>query len=363
METTGAGVAVTVNQPLTRTLFTGNDIPAVQTDVDPNGVNLGVKFVATQTGTIVGMKYYKGLLDTGDHVGSLWSSNGTLLASATFTNELVGGWQTVIFSNPVTVTGGTPYVVSYHSNGHYADTAGFFADTYGNGPLGVAGNASGTGNSYFAYGNSNAFPSSSAGGTNYWVDVLYVPAGGAVNHAPSPTNDAAFTQQNTPLNIAGSQLLANDSDADGDRLSISGVGGAIGGSCQLQSPDEYCHVHSHPGLQGPASFSYSATDGQVATTGTVNVAVVAPFTAEGTVHFLSDACRSFGPRSGPSQSRREIRRVRSSDRLPASSTTGARATPGTHTGSLWSSAGSCWRQPRSPPRPQVDGRPSTSAAR
>ena len=104
----------------------------------------------------------------------------------------------------MTVTGGTPYVVSYHSNGHYADTAGFFADTYGNGPLGVAGNASGTGNSYFAYGNSNAFPSSSAGGTNYWVDVLYVPAGGGVNHAPSLTNDAAFTQQNTPLNIAGS---------------------------------------------------------------------------------------------------------------------------------------------------------------
>ena len=120
METAGAGVAVTVNQPLTRSLFTGNEIPAVQTDVDPNGVNLGVKFVATQAGTIVGMKYYKGLLDTGDHVGSLWSSTGTLLASATFTTESVGGWQTVIFSNPVTVTGGTPYVVSYHSNGHYA---------------------------------------------------------------------------------------------------------------------------------------------------------------------------------------------------------------------------------------------------
>ena len=76
----------------------------------------------------------------------------------------MSGWQTVIFSNPVTVTAGTPYVVSYHSNGHYADTAGFFADTYGNGPLSVAGNASGTGNSYFAYGNASAFPTNSAGG-------------------------------------------------------------------------------------------------------------------------------------------------------------------------------------------------------
>ena len=43
-------------------------------------------------------------------------------------------------------------------------------------------------NSYFAYGNSNAFPSSSAGGTNYWVDVLYVPAGGGVKQMNQAAN-------------------------------------------------------------------------------------------------------------------------------------------------------------------------------
>src|SRR5262249_37801853 len=155
-----------------------------------NEVNLGAKFVATQAGPIVGMNYYKGLLDTGDHVGSLWSSTGTLLASATFTNETVGGRQTVIFSNPGTVTAPTSYQLSYYSNGHYADTAGFFADDYANGPLSIAGNSSNAGNSYFAYGNANAFPTNAAGGTNYWVDVLYVPAGTGVNHAPSVTNDA-----------------------------------------------------------------------------------------------------------------------------------------------------------------------------
>ena len=195
IETVGPGVTVTVDQPLTRTLFTGNEIPSVPTDPDTNGVNLGVKFNPTQAGTISGMKFYKGLLDTGDHVGSLWSSDGTLLASVTFTNESLGGWQTAIFSNPVTVTGGTSYVVSYHSNGHYADTTGFFDDPYGNGPLSVASNASGTGNSYYAYGNTSAFPITSAGGTNFWVDVLYVPDGLGANHAPSPIDDIAFTQQ------------------------------------------------------------------------------------------------------------------------------------------------------------------------
>ena len=338
METAGAGVVVTVNQPPTRSLFTGNEIPAVQTDADPNGVNLGVKFVATQAGTIVGMKYYKGLLDTGDHVGSLWSSNGTLLASATFTNESVGGWQTVIFSNPVSVTAGTPYVVSYHSNGHYADTAGFFADTYGNGPLGVAGDASGTGNSYFAYGNSSAFPGSSAGGTNYWVDVLYVPTGGSVNHAPLLTNDAAFTQQNTTLNIAGSQLLANDSDADGDRLSISGVSGAVGGTVSYNLQTNTVTFNPTPGYVGSASFNYSATDGQDVTSGTVNVAVVTPFTAEGL--FTSSQTPAVLSDPDPAQVNLGVKFVA----LEAGSIAGLKyyrgaGDTGTHTGSLWSSTG------------------------
>jgi Ca2+-binding RTX toxin-like protein len=338
MEAAGAGVTVTVNQPLTRTLFTGNEIPAVQTDTDPNGVNLGVKFVATQAGTIVGVKYYKGILDTSDHVGSLWSSTGTLLASATFTNESTSGWQTAIFSNPVTVTGGTPYVVSYHSNGHYADTTGFFADTYGNGPLSVAGNASGTGNSYFAYGNANAFPITSAGGTNYWVDVLYVPAGNGVNHAPSPTNDAAFTQRNTALNIAGSQLLANDSDADGDVLSVSGVGGAVGGTVSYNAQTNTATFIPTQDFQGAASFNYSATDGQVATTGTVNVAVVAPFMAEGL--FTSSQTPDVLSDPDPAQVNLGVKFVASE----AGSIAGLeyyRGTgdTGTHTGSLWSSTG------------------------
>jgi Ca2+-binding RTX toxin-like protein len=338
IETAGAGVAVTVNQPLTRTLFTGNDIPAVQTDVDPNGVNLGVKFIPTQAGSIVGMKFYKGLLDTGDHTGSLWSSTGTLLASATFTTESVGGWQTVIFSNPVTVTGGTPYVVSYHSNGHYANTAGFFADDYGNGPLSVAGNSSSTGNSYFAYGTANAFPSNSAGGTNYWVDVLYVPTGNGVNHAPSLTNDAAFTQRDTLLNIAGSQLLANDSDADGDRLSISGVSGAVGGTVSYNAQTNAVTFIPTQGFQGAASFNYSASDGQVATAGTVNVSVVAPFTAEGL--FTSSQTPAVLSDPDPAQVNLGVKFVASE----VGSIAGLKyyrgtGDSGTHIGSLWSSTG------------------------
>ena len=41
--------------------------------------------------------------------------SGTLLASATFTNESASGWQQVNFSNPVPITAGTTYVASYHT--------------------------------------------------------------------------------------------------------------------------------------------------------------------------------------------------------------------------------------------------------
>ena len=72
--------------PTTAQLFAYTDAPAILSDPDPSGVNLGVKF-ASQPGLITGLKYYKGAGDTGTHVGSLWASDGTLLASATFTNE------------------------------------------------------------------------------------------------------------------------------------------------------------------------------------------------------------------------------------------------------------------------------------
>ena len=82
-----------------------------------------MRFTSSSAGTITGIKYYKGANDTGTHTGSLWSSTGTLLATATFTNETASGWQTVTFSNPVSITAGTTYVASYHSNGHYAEPA------------------------------------------------------------------------------------------------------------------------------------------------------------------------------------------------------------------------------------------------
>jgi hypothetical protein len=79
---------------------------------DPNSVELGFKFQASTNGSIMGVEFYKGPQNTGTHVADLWTATGTLLATATFTNETASRWQQVNFSNPVAITAGTTYVAS-----------------------------------------------------------------------------------------------------------------------------------------------------------------------------------------------------------------------------------------------------------
>ena len=48
---------------------------------DTSAVNLGVQFQAASSGIITGVRFYKETDNTGTHIGSLWSSTGTLLAT------------------------------------------------------------------------------------------------------------------------------------------------------------------------------------------------------------------------------------------------------------------------------------------
>ena len=104
------------------TIWSSSAKPTTADSGPDSAVTLGVKFSSTISGMITGIRFYKGSGNTGTHVGSLWSSTGTLLATATFTNETASGWQQVNFSSPVAITANTIYVASYHTNvGHYAD--------------------------------------------------------------------------------------------------------------------------------------------------------------------------------------------------------------------------------------------------
>src|SRR4029453_3546909 len=144
---------------------------------DPNPVELGVKFRAEVNGFITGVRFYKGSTNTGTHIGSLWTSAGQLLATATFTNETASGWQQVNFSAPVAINADTIYVASYHtSSGNYAANSGHFATSgVDNPPLHVLQDGVSGGNGVYAYSVSSTFPNSTYQSTNYWVDVVFSP--------------------------------------------------------------------------------------------------------------------------------------------------------------------------------------------
>ena len=78
--------------------------PGIVDAEDPSSVELGVKFTSSVAGSVTGIRFYKAAANTGTHVGSLWTSTGTLLSSATFVNESASGWQLVTFSSPVAVS-------------------------------------------------------------------------------------------------------------------------------------------------------------------------------------------------------------------------------------------------------------------
>ena len=124
-------------------------------------------------GFISGVRFYKGTGNTGTHTGTLWTASGAPLASGIFSNETASGWQSVTFSQAVSVTAGTTYVASYFApSGRYAADGYFFtAADYHASPLTVRGKQSGVQNGVYA--TSHAFPTSSFQDTNYWVDVQY----------------------------------------------------------------------------------------------------------------------------------------------------------------------------------------------
>jgi hypothetical protein len=179
-ETPSAGmVTVTVSPPdCPCSDWISSTTPSQVDSGDASSVELGVRFRADFNGYITGIRFYKAATNIGPHTGNLWSNTGTLLARATFTNETGSGWQQVSFSNPVAITANTTYVASYFTrSGHYSDTVWYFATSGSDAPplhflaSGVAGP-----NGIYSYSAASTFPTSSFDATNYWVDVVYIPA-------------------------------------------------------------------------------------------------------------------------------------------------------------------------------------------
>lgn len=174
---TSAGTAAAAEGPdLAVSKIAGGSIfggvqPTVSSSTDPHPVELGVRFESQTPLAIEGIRFFKGAKDTGTHVGHLWNSEGTLLASATFTEETASGWQSVRFQKPVQIEPHTVYIASYYApSGGYAEAEHYFeSGPVVSGPLTALQGVNGV----YKYGTTSEFPTETYRSSNYYVDVMY----------------------------------------------------------------------------------------------------------------------------------------------------------------------------------------------
>jgi Ca2+-binding RTX toxin-like protein len=92
-----------------------------------------------------------------------------------------------------------------------------------------------------------------------------------INAPPEPQDDTARAFFNEPLTIPAATLLANDTDPDGDTLTVTAVGNPASGTVQLNGNNVVFTPQT--GFTGNASFEYTVSDGTETATATVAVAV------------------------------------------------------------------------------------------
>jgi len=161
---------------------------------DSSAINAGVKFIAHGAPTITGVKFYKGVDNTGTHVAHLYDvTTSTELASATYSSETSSGWQTVSFGSAVPISDSHDYMVWVSMpNGHYAVDGGSANgpndfETVGNGGHGPWGGdqtpgdgpealeiTAGDNNGVYSYTSDHTAAPSNGTNNNYWVSPTFV---------------------------------------------------------------------------------------------------------------------------------------------------------------------------------------------
>lgn len=317
------------------TLFDDSLTPTLLEDADRTPVTLGVRFTPDTNGQVTGIRFYKGVNNTGTHTGTLWGTDGSVLATGTFSDESTTGWQTLTFAAPVTVRRDTTYVASYRTTvGRYSATPGAFAAAnLSRSPL-LVGSTAGA----YTYG--TGFPADSST-TSYLVDVVFEKVAPSIAiTGQDPASGATGVPRGTKVKVGFTAPVA----ASGWSMTVSSGGTALPGSAALDAAGT--QLVWTPTGQLPADVDVS-----VSLTGVVS--------RDGAV--LAPQSWTFRTRSADSLARQslfgdEVPTVESADD-GAPVELGVALTPsrngyvtavrffkgagnvGTHTGSLWTSTG------------------------
>ena len=215
LEIPSAGISVTVACPCS--VWNSSSTPTFIDSADSNSTTLGVKFRADFDGFITGIRFYKASTNTGTHIGNIWTSTGTPLGSATFTNETGSGWQQVNFSSPIAISANTTYMASYFApKGHYSQDEAFFATSgVDHPPLHLLAAGVDGPNGMYAYASSNTFPTSTYNSEYYWIDTVYTTNPGAT-WSISGTISPSSLGSGTVVTLSGQSSATVTADASGN---------------------------------------------------------------------------------------------------------------------------------------------------
>ena len=101
------------------------------------------------------------------------------------------------------------------------------------------------------------------------VNITVTPA----NDPPIAGNDSASVAEGGTLTINASTLLANDSDPEGNTLSLTSVSNVVNGTVSL-SEDKTTVTYTHDGSETTSgSFIYTISDGSATSTATVSITI------------------------------------------------------------------------------------------
>ncbi|MBB5959419.1 methionine-rich copper-binding protein CopC [Saccharothrix tamanrassetensis] len=322
--------------------------PATASADDGTPVEVGTKVRFNGKGEVLGVRFYKGAGNTGTHKGSLWSSNGLLLGTGTFTGETASGWQTLTFASPVVVQANTTYVVSYYApNGHYAVTPGYFnGQSASYGAMRALSNGIDGPNGVYRYGAGGGFPQSSFNAANYWVDAIYKNGLNGDTTPPTlnnrtPGTDATNVGLNSSLSLAFSEAM----DPASTQISLSDPGGAkLHGSVALSADQKTVTWTPNGALKpntrytadvlladvnGNAMASHATWSFTTSTTASCPCSLFSTATVPTTTSADDSGAYELGVRFSPTQS----------GQITGVKFYKGEGNTGTHTGSLWSSAG------------------------